>query len=89
MQRTLDNEIEALVKDLFIAFGKNPKYEKERIRIYVKTILKFNNLRIDVFETACESLLMNNTFLPTISEIKNEYQTKLYFSSSKDGVRFG
>lgn len=87
MQR--NNEIEALVKDLFIAFGKEPKYEKERIRIYVKTILKFNNLRIDVFEKACDSLLMNNTFLPTISEIKKEYQTKLYFSSSKDGVRFG
>ena len=89
MQRTLDNEIEALVKDLFIAFGKNPKYEKERIRIYVKTILKFNNFRFDVFERTCEALLMDKTFLPTISEIKKEYQAKLYFSDSNDGVRFG
>ncbi len=79
MQKTLDQEVEEKVSEIFIAFGKNPRYEKQRIAIYVKTIMKFNNFEFRIFEETCENLLMEKTFLPTISEIKKEYNAHAFY----------
>lgn len=73
MQKTIEQEIEEVLTELFIAYGKNLKYEKGRMKVYVKAISSYENLRIPIFEQACNKLLLESKYFPTIAEILKAY----------------
>lgn len=74
MQKTLEQEIEVVVKELLIAFGKNPKYEKDRINVYVNRIVNYYEL-LDFphLEETCEVLEFTMNYMPTLNEIADCY----------------
>ena len=74
MQKTIEQEIEEVLTELFIAYGKNLKYEKSRMKVYVKAISSYENLKIQIFEQACNKLLLESKYFPTIAEILKAYK---------------
>lgn len=88
MQRTLDQELEQAIKELFLAFGKNPKYEKEVIKIYLKRILNYYELLdISLFEETCEVLEFSRNFLPTLNEIADCYDFLQWCRKEADSTK--
>ncbi len=74
MQKTLEQEIEEVLQEMFLAYRKTLKYEKASINIYVKCILKYyENLDFPLFEETCEVLVLTRNFLPTVNEIADCY----------------
>lgn len=74
MQKTIEQEIEEVLTELFIAYGKNLKYEKGRMKVYVKTISGYKDLSIPIFKEACNNLLLESKYFPTIAEILKAYK---------------
>ena len=79
MQKTIECEIEEVLKEVFSAFGKNLKYEKDRIRTYCKYLLRnYETLDFRHFEEVCEVLILSRNFLPTVNEIIDCYDFLLW-----------
>ena len=79
----IDTEIEKHLKELFSAFGKNLKYEKDRIATYTKYLLKhYEQFETPHFEEVCEVMILSRDFLPTLNEIVDCYDFLNWCKSS-------